>query len=40
MLIITNHAAFNYAAILEKASLIVDTRNELKGFASKKIVRL
>jgi UDP-N-acetyl-D-glucosamine dehydrogenase len=40
VLIITNHAAFDYAAILEKASLIVDTRNALKGFASEKIVRL
>ncbi len=40
VLIITNHSAFDYAAILEKASLIVDTRNALKGFASEKIVRL
>ena len=40
VLIITNHSAFDYAAILEKASLIVDTRNALKGIASEKIVRL
>ena len=40
VLVITNHAAFDYAAILEKASLIVDTRNALKGFVSDKIVRL
>ena len=40
VLIITNHSAFDYAAILEKASLIVDTRNAMKGFASDKIVRL
>jgi len=40
VLIITNHSAFDYAAILERASLIVDTRNALKGFTSDKIVRL
>ena len=40
VLIVTNHSAFDYAAILEKASLIVDTRNALKGFNSPKIVRL
>jgi UDP-N-acetyl-D-glucosamine dehydrogenase len=40
VLIITNHSTFDYSAILEKASLIVDTRNALKGFVSDKIVRL
>ncbi len=38
--IVTNHSAFNYTAITEKARLIVDTRNALKGFVSDKIVRL
>ena len=40
VLIVTNHSAFDYTAILEKASLIVDTRNALKGIVSEKIVRL
>ncbi len=40
VLIVTNHSAFDYAAILDQASLIVDTRNALKGMVSEKIVRL
>jgi UDP-N-acetyl-D-glucosamine dehydrogenase len=40
VLIVTNHSAFDYAAIVNKASLIVDTRNALKGMVSEKIVRL
>jgi len=38
--IITDHRAFDYAGLLERARLIVDTRNALKGAASPKIVRL
>ena len=38
--IITNHTTFPYASILEKAKLIVDTRNAFRGFKSDKIVRL
>jgi UDP-N-acetyl-D-glucosamine dehydrogenase len=40
VLIITPHAAFDFARILERARLIVDTRNAMKGFVSEKIVRL
>jgi UDP-N-acetyl-D-glucosamine dehydrogenase len=40
VVIITNHAAFDYAKLLEQARLIVDTRNAMKGLASDKIVRL
>jgi len=40
VVIITDHAAFDYAALLERARLIVDTRNALKGFRSEKVVRL
>jgi len=40
VVIVTDHAAFDYAALLEQASLIVDTRNALKGVRSPKIVRL
>lgn len=38
--IITDHSAFDYAALAESAPLIVDTRNALKGVMSNKIVRL
>jgi UDP-N-acetyl-D-glucosamine dehydrogenase len=38
--IVTDHAAFDYPALVEQARLIVDTRNALKGFQSVKIVRL
>jgi UDP-N-acetyl-D-glucosamine dehydrogenase len=40
VVIITNHTDMPYASIVEKALLIVDTRNALKGFKSGKIVRL
>lgn len=40
VLIVTDHKVFDYNVILEKAKLIVDTRNALKGFADPKIVRL
>jgi UDP-N-acetyl-D-glucosamine dehydrogenase len=40
VVIITDHAAFDYRALVERAVLIVDTRNALKGFSSPKIVRL
>jgi UDP-N-acetyl-D-glucosamine dehydrogenase len=38
--IVTDHATFDYAAIVANAPLIVDTRNALKKFSSPKIVRL
>ncbi|MCC6366360.1 MAG: nucleotide sugar dehydrogenase [Bryobacterales bacterium] len=38
--VVTDHAAFDYAAILEATPLVVDTRNALKAFQSEKIVRL
>ena len=40
VVIITDHAAFDYAALVERGRLIVDTRNALKGYTSPKIVRL
>jgi UDP-N-acetyl-D-glucosamine dehydrogenase len=40
VVIITDHRAFDYQALIERAKLIVDTRNALKGFASEKIMRL
>ena len=38
--IITDHTDFDYAGLLEKSKLIVDTRNAMKKFESEKIVRL
>ena len=40
VVVITDHAAFDYRALAERARLIVDTRNALKGIQSEKIVRL
>ena len=40
VVIITDHQAFDYAALVDRASLIVDTRNALKGVSSPKVVRL
>ena len=38
--IITDHTAFDYKALVDRAPLIVDTRNALKKFSSPKIVRM
>ena len=38
--IITDHKVFDYGKILERFPLIVDTRNAMKGLASKKVFRL
>jgi UDP-N-acetyl-D-glucosamine dehydrogenase len=38
--IVTDHRAFDYQLLVEKAPLIVDSRNALKGVISPKIVRL
>ena len=40
VVIITDHTDFDYAGLLEKSKLIVDTRNAMKKFESEKIVRL
>jgi UDP-N-acetyl-D-glucosamine dehydrogenase len=40
VVIVTDHAAFDYKDLVGKAQLIVDTRNALKGVQSQKIVRL
>jgi UDP-N-acetyl-D-glucosamine dehydrogenase len=40
VVIVTDHKTFDYARIVERARLIVDTRNALKGNLSEKIVRL
>ena len=40
VVIITDHAAFDYKALVRDAALIVDTRNALKNIQSEKIVRL
>jgi UDP-N-acetyl-D-glucosamine dehydrogenase len=40
VVIVTDHSAFDYDALLRRASLIVDSRNALRGRRSPKIVRL
>jgi UDP-N-acetyl-D-glucosamine dehydrogenase len=40
VVIVTDHKAFDYKALVAEAALIVDTRNALKGIKSPKIVRL
>ena len=40
VLIITDHSQFDYKGLHDSATLIVDTRNAMKGFQSEKIVRL
>ena len=40
VVIVTDHKGFDYARMVERAKLIVDTRNALKGNTSEKIVRL
>jgi UDP-N-acetyl-D-mannosaminuronate dehydrogenase len=40
VVIVTDHAGFDYPGILEGAPLIVDTRNALKNYSSPKVVRL
>ena len=40
VLIVTDHASVDYADVLAKSKLIVDTRNAMKKFNSPKIVRL
>jgi UDP-N-acetyl-D-glucosamine dehydrogenase len=40
VVIVTDHAAFDYPGLVERSKLIVDTRNALKGIHSNKIVRL
>jgi UDP-N-acetyl-D-glucosamine dehydrogenase len=40
VVIVTDHSAFDYQALVRRARLVVDTRNALKGVDSSKIVRL
>jgi UDP-N-acetyl-D-glucosamine dehydrogenase len=40
VVIVTDHTAFDYAALVERANLIVDSRNALKKFQLQNIVRL
>jgi UDP-N-acetyl-D-glucosamine dehydrogenase len=40
VVIVTDHKKFDYSQLVDKAKLIVDTRNALKGVKSDKIARL
>jgi UDP-N-acetyl-D-glucosamine dehydrogenase len=39
VVIVTDHSAYDYKAIVEQAQLVIDTRNATKGIESPKIVR-
>src|SRR5215472_10030557 len=39
VVIVTDHSAYDYEAIVEQSNLVVDTRNATKGIQSSKIVR-
>jgi UDP-N-acetyl-D-glucosamine dehydrogenase len=39
VLIVTNHSCYDYAEIVEKSQLVVDTRNATKGMNRPNIVR-
>jgi len=38
--IVTNQSSFPYKELVDKAALIVDTRNALRGISSPKVVKL
>ena len=40
VVIVTNHAAFDYKMVAREAKVIVDTRNALKGHNARKIIKL
>jgi UDP-N-acetyl-D-glucosamine dehydrogenase len=40
VVVVTDHSGIDYARVIERSKLIVDTRNALKEFKSDKIVRL
>jgi UDP-N-acetyl-D-glucosamine dehydrogenase len=40
VVIVTDHSGVDYESVLRRASLVVDTRNALKGVISDKLVRL
>jgi len=40
VVVVTDHSGVDYKGVIDRARLIVDTRNALKGFRSDKIVRL
>jgi UDP-N-acetyl-D-glucosamine dehydrogenase len=40
VVIVTDHSAFDYKALVHDAKLIVDTRNALKGLPTEKVFRL
>jgi UDP-N-acetyl-D-glucosamine dehydrogenase len=40
VVIVTDHTAFDYKGLAQRAALIVDTRNALKGIDQPNIVRL
>jgi UDP-N-acetyl-D-glucosamine dehydrogenase len=40
VVIVTDHSAYDYADVVARARLVVDTRNATRGLASEKILKL
>jgi len=40
VVVVTNHAAFDYGLVAREAKAVVDTRNALKGYNGRKIIKL
>jgi UDP-N-acetyl-D-glucosamine dehydrogenase len=40
VVVVTDHSAFDYALVARHAKVVVDTRNAMKGFAGRNIVKL
>ncbi len=40
VVVVTDHAAFDYGMVAREAKVVVDTRNALKGYGGRKIIKL
>jgi UDP-N-acetyl-D-glucosamine dehydrogenase len=40
VVIVTNHTVIDYADVVKRASLVIDSRNATKGIKSGKIIKL
>ena len=40
MVVVTDHAAFDYKLIARESKVVVDTRNSLKGMNGKKVIKI
>jgi len=40
VVIVTDHSSYSYPEIVEKARLVVDTRNATRGIVSEKVLKI